>query len=134
MAAMQPARQPARQRAAANPSALHSILALPAQPAAQFRHVPPKPVDSDAKTRTFRTNQAANNGDVETVYSEERLLCETVPSINPDHTRSQAEACNSHVKHFDSSALKTGSDDAAKSASSFSKTNNASQMFSSTEN
>ena len=37
---------------------------LPAQPAAQFRYVPPKPVDSDAKTSTFRTNQAANNGDV----------------------------------------------------------------------
>ena len=113
---------------------MHSILALPAQPAAQFRHVPPKLVDADTKISNFRTSPAAHYGDVETVFSEERYHCETVPSTNPDHTRSQAEAYNSHVKHFDSSALKTGSDDATMNASNFSKTNNASQMFSSTEN
>ena len=77
------------------------------------------------------------------IFGEERLICETVPSINPDRNRSQAEARNSQVKRFDSSApnlshlhrtLFSGSDNAAKRASNFSKTSNASKMFSPTEN
>ena len=113
------------------------------QQAAQLHHVPPKPVDSDAKICNFRTCPAAHCGDERNVFGEERLICETVPSINPDRNRSQAEARNSQVKRFDSSAPNlshlhrthfSGSGDAANRASSFSKTNSASKMFSSTEN
>ena len=116
------------------------------QQAAQLHHVPPKPVDSDAKICNFRTCPAAHCGDERNVFGEERLICETVPSINPDRNRSQAEARNSQVKRFDSSAPNlsnlshlrrthfSGSGDAANRASSFSKTNSASKMFSPTEN
>ena len=99
------------------------------QQAAQLHHVPPKPVESDDTICNFRTCPAAHCGDERNIFGEERVICETVPSINPDRNRSQAEARNSQVKHLDSSFLKTGSVDAGKSASTFSKTNNASQLF-----
>ena len=104
---------------------------------------PPKPVDSDDTICNFRTCPAAHCGDERNILGEERLICETVPSINPDRNRSQAEARNSQVKRFDYSAPNlshlhrthfSGSGDAANRASSFSKTNSASKMFSSTEN
>ena len=113
------------------------------QQAAQLHHVPPKPVESDDTICNFRTCPAAHCGDERNIFGEERLICETVPSINPDRNRSQAEARNSQVKRFDSSAPNlshlhrthfSGSRDAANRASSFSKTNSASKMFSSTEN
>ena len=119
--------QPSLQRAVATPS----VLERPAQPAAHFLHVLPKSVESDVD---FRTNAAPRRKAVNDTIGEERSTCETVPSKNIDLSRSQAEACNSRVNHFDSSASKTGSGDAALSASRFSKTNNAFQMFSSTEN
>ena len=121
----------ALQRALAKPSVVHTILKRPAQPAAQFLHVPPKSVDSEVH---FRTSAAKHRKVVENVIGEERSNCETVPSINIDRNRSQAEACNSRVKHLDSSAPTTGSDAAASNAPIFSKTNDAFQMFSSTEN
>ena len=123
--------QPALQRALAKPSVVHTILKLPAQPPAQSPRVPPQSVDSEVN---FRTSAAKHRKVVENVIDEERYNCETVPSINIDRNRSQAEAYNSRVKHFDSSAPTTGSDDAASSALIFSKTNDAFQMFSSTEN
>ena len=113
------------------------------QQAAQLHHVPPKPVDSDDTICNFRTCPAAHCGDERNIFGEEGLISETVPSINPDRNRSQAEARNSQVKRFDSSAPNlshlhrthfSGSDTAAKRASSFSKTSNASKMFSPTEN
>ena len=136
-----PARRSARGR---GDSASAKILApAPVQQAAQLHHVPPKPVESDDTICNFRTCPAAHCGDERNIYGEERLICETVPSINPDRNRSQAEARNSQVKRFDSSAPNlshlhrthfSGSDNAAKRASSFSKTSNASKMFSPTEN
>ena len=123
--------QPALQRALAKPSVVHTILKLPAQPPAQSPRVPPQSVDSEVN---FRTSAAKHRKVVENVIDEERYNCETVPSINIDRNRSQAEAYNSRVKHFDSSTPTTGSDDAASSALIFSKTNDAFQMFSSTEN
>ena len=72
------------------------------------------------------------------IFGEERLIGETVPSINPDRNRSQAEARNSQVKRFDSSAPNlshlhrthfSGSDNAAKRASSFSETFKDEQCF-----
>ena len=113
------------------------------QQAAQLHHIPPKPVDSDDTICNFRTCPAAHCGDERNIFGEERVICETVPSINPDRNRSQAEARNSQVKHLDSSAPNlshlhrthfSGSRDAANRASSFSKTNSASKMFSPTEN
>ena len=129
-------RKPARRSIRGQGESASAKVKAPAhvQPAAQLHHVPPKPVDSDAKICNFRTCPAAHCGDERNVFGEERLICETVPSINPDRNRSQAEARNSQVKHLDSSVPKTGSDGAASSASRFSKTNNAFQMFSSTEN
>ena len=123
-----PARRSTRGR---GDSASAKILApAPVQHAAQLHHVPPKPVDSDDTICNCRTCPAAHCGDERNIFGEERLICETVPSINPDRNRSQAEARNSQVKHLDSSFPKTGSDDAANNASSFSKTNIASRMFS----
>ena len=114
------------------PSVLHATLALPAQP--QHFLVPQRPGESEASICNFRTCPAAHRGFPENVFGEERFYCKTVPSINPDLQRSQAETRNSHVNKFDSSAPKTGSAGAAKSVSSFSKKKNVSQMFSSTEN
>lgn len=111
---------------------LHTTLVLPARPAAHVQYVSPKPDESGPKICSFRTCTAAHSEDVSDVFGEERSS-ETVPSINNDLNRSQAEARNSQVTHFDSSSPKTGSAVAANSASSFSKTINASQMFSSTD-
>ena len=96
-------------------------------------HVPQASDDYVANISPFHTSTAAHGGDVDNVFGEERF-CETVSSINPDRIRSQTEALNSQVRHFDSSFPKAGPVDAAPRASSFSKTKNASQMFSSTDN
>ena len=138
-------RKPARRSIRGQEESASAEVKAPAhvQQAAQLHHVPPKPVDSDAKICNFRTCPAAHCGDERNIFGEERVLCETVPSINPDRNRSQAEARNSQVKRFDSSAPNlshlhrthfSGSDNAAKRASNFSKTSNASKMFSPTEN
>ena len=87
--------------------------------------------DSVANIFPFRTSTAAHG--VDNVFGEERF-CETVSSINPDRIRSQTETLNSQVRHFDSSFPKASPVDAGPRASIFSKTNNASQMFSSTDN
>ena len=79
------------------------------------------------------TNAAVICGDAKNVFGEESC-CESVSSINPDLVRSQTEARNSQVKHLDSSLPKSVSVDAANSVSSFSKTKNASIMFSPTDN
>ena len=123
----------ASKRKAAAPPVLHTTLVLPAQPAAQLHHVPQASDDSVANISPSRTSTAAHCGDVDNVFGEERF-CETVSSINPDRIRSQTEALNSQVRHFDSSFPKAGPVDAAPRASIFSKTKNASQMFSSTDN
>ena len=123
----------ASKRKAAAPPVLHTTLVLPAQPAAQLHHVPQASDDSVANISPFRTSTAAHGGDVDNVFGEERF-CEIVSSINPDRIRSQTEALNSQVRNFDSSFPKAGPVDAAHRASIFSKTNNASQMFSSTDN
>ena len=123
----------ASKRKAAAPPVLHTTLVLPAQPAAQLHHVPQASDDSVANIFPFRTSTAAHGGDVDNVFGEERF-CETVSSINPDRIRSQTEAPNSQVRHFDSSFPRAGPVDTAPRASIFSKTNNASQMFSSTDN
>ena len=123
----------ASQNQAATPPVLHTTLVLPAQPAAQLHHVPQASDDSVANISPFRKSTAAHGGDVDNVFGEERF-CETVSSINPDRIRSQTEALNSQVRHFDSSFPKAGPVDAAPRASIFSKTKNASQMFSSTDN
>ena len=118
---------------AGTPPVLHTTLVLPAQPAAPPHHVPQATDDSAANIFPFRTSKAAHGGDVDNVFGEERF-CETVSSINPDRIRSQTETRNSQVKHFNSSFPKAGPVDAAPRASIFSKTKNASQMFSSTDN
>ena len=123
----------ASKRKAAAPRVLHTTLVLPAQPAAPPHHVPQATDDSVANIFPFRTSKAAHGGDVENVFGEEKF-CETVSSINPDRIRSQTETRNSQVKHFNSSFPKAGPVDAAPRASIFSKTKNASQMFSSTDN
>ena len=123
----------ASKRKAATPPVLHITLVLSAQPAPQLHHVPQESDDSVANISPFRTSTAAHGGDVDNVFGEERF-CETVSSINPDRIRSQTEALNSQVRHFDSSFPKAGPVDAAPRASIFSKTKNASQMFSSTDN
>ena len=105
---------------------------LPARPAAQL-HLVQQSGDSNANIFPFRTSRAALYGDVDTASSEERF-CEIVSSINPDLIRSQTEDRNSQVKHLDSSLLKTTPVHAVDSVSSFSKTNNASQMFSPADN
>ena len=81
-------------------------------------HIPLATDDSVANIFAFRTSKAAHGGDVENVFSEERF-CETVSSINPDRIRSQTEALNSQVRHFDSSFPKAGPVDAAHRASIF---------------
>ena len=121
----------ASKRKAAAPPALHTTLVIPAQTAAQL-HPVQQSDDSDA-IFPFRTNAAVTCGDVKNVFGEESC-CETVSSINPDLVRSQTEARNSQVKHLDSSLPKRVSVDTANSASSFSKTKNASIMFSPTDN